>query len=233
MKKLMLFFLVLSVAVFASDYAFYYDCSPDRETAIMVTNLSDENASLRLLLFDSYGKRLFQQIQTLAPYQTWFLDLTSVVTPSTTSWGLAMLQSDQLLYVLALYTGSEKLTSIDHVIEPITINSDAKYYWYAVNYVNFDTWKTWVAIMNPNKVQADVEVYVYDGKQGGQVDVLSGTLEPYAVDYVDLTEIAEAGNFGVIDVRSNVPLVLAVEYWREDELAEVDNVVDWYATTGW
>lgn len=233
MKKFILFLLILSVATFASDYAFYYDCSPDRETAIMVTNLSDEKASLRLLLFDSYGKRLFQQIQTLAPYQTWFLDLTSVVTPSTTSWGLAMLQSDQLLYVLALYTINEKLTSIDHVIEPITIDSDAKYYWYAVNYVNFDIWTTWVAIINPNKVQASVEIYVCDGKQGEQVDVLSATLEPYAVDYVDLKEMVEVGSFGVVDVRSNVPLVLGVEYWRKDELAEVDNVVDWYATTRW
>lgn len=232
-RKLSMLVLALScMLIFAADYAFYYDCTPEKETAVLVSNLSDEPQYTRLLVFDSKGKRLYQEVTTLDPYKSVIFDLTRVVTPSPTTWGLTMLQSDGHLYISVAYSDHRLLVSRDHVIEPVTTSKDAKYYWYALSYVNTRSFKTGFAILNPNRVEAQGNVYIYNAS-GELLKELYGSIQPYNSVYVDLAEELEVETFGVIDVKSTVPIVLGVEYFLEGKIWQIGNIVDWYATTSW
>lgn len=232
-RKLSILVLTLScMLIFALDYAFYYDCTPEKETAVLVSNLSDEPQYTRLLVFDSKGKRLHQEVTTLNPYRSVVFDLTRVVTPSPTTWGLVMLQSDGHLYISVAYSDHRLLVSRDHVIEPVATREDAKYYWYALSYMNTKSFKTGFAIANPNKVEAQGNVYIYNAS-GELLKDLSGSIQPYNSVYVDLAEELEVETFGVVDVKSTVPIVLGVEYFLEGKIWQIDNIVDWYATTSW
>lgn len=232
-KGLSIVFLMLICAVLiGADYAFYYDCTPDKETAIFVSNVSDEQCYVRLLVFDNNGKRLHQEVLTLDPYKSVIFDLSRVVTPSPSAWGLTMLQSDGFLQISIVYSDRDLLVSRDHVIEPVTTSRDAKYYWYTLGYVNSKSFKTGFAIMNPNKVEAQGYIYIYDAS-GKTLKELSGTIQPYNSVYVFVSERIEEETFGVIDIRSTVPIVLGVEYFLEDKIWQIDNIVDWYTTTSW
>lgn len=231
-KRLILGLLFFSLTMFAADYAFYYDCTEPRETIVLVSNLSEENAELRLFVFNSRGEKLFERLYRMKPFQTIFLNLSNVLDVDERTWGLVLVRSEQLLYVSAVYQDEQAVVSIDHVIESIMVDEDAERYWYSLHYLNLEGWETWFAIMNPNEIEAEVDVYVYDGRSGDLVDSFSGTLKPFASAYLDLSKVEGLSDYGPVDIECDVPVVVGVEYWYDGKISEVDNVVDWYATVG-
>lgn len=163
MRKLLLTgFVLISLACFAANYGIYHDSTPGRNTAILISNLSDEDAYFRTIVYDSEGKDLWKDTYKSKPYETVLIDLSQKIPQSDKSWGLILIQCDQLLYISALYSDGEMLFTRNHVIEPVQVSSDAKYYWYGVNYTNFGNAETAFALLNTSNKSSDLYLWVYD-----------------------------------------------------------------------
>lgn len=233
MKKILVAFAMLfSMIIFAANYGFYHDSTPGRNTAIMVSNLSDENAYFRVVVYDYEGKEIWKDTFRSKPYETVHIDLVQKIPQSDRNWGLALIQCDQLLYISVLYKDREMLFCRNHVIEPVQTSSDAKYYWYGINYTNFGNAETAFALINTSNKTSEVYVWVYD-YAGNVVKELSGNVSAKASAYVDLTKELNSQTSGVVDIRSTEPIVVGIEYYQSGEIWIIENIVDWYTTTSW
>ncbi len=224
--------LVIAVTLIAADYGVYHDSTSGRGTAIFISNLSEEKAYLRVVVYNSKGNELWKNSYRLNLYETILVDLTKQIRPSDNSWGLVLVQSDQLLTISASYIQDDVLFSRDIVMEPAQFSNDAKYYWYSLYYENVGSAMTDLMISNISSTEADVYVWIYDF-QGQILKELSGTINPRACAYVSLYDELETEAIGVVDIRSTEPLIIAVEYLEEGESWSIRNIVDWYTTTSW
>ncbi len=233
MRRVVIFSLVLLATIyFAANYAVYYDCTPDYKTSLLISNLSDEKAYFRVTVFDSSGQRLWRGTYNKPPYSSVFIDLSQVVKRSESSWGLVLVQCDELLHITVLYWEEEgTLLNSNHVIEPFNFRQDAKYYWYAVGYVNSENSQPALILANPNDKSIDVAVWIYD-EAGQLVKDLEGELDPFSAVYVNLVKYVQQGS-GVVDIRSTLPILVAVEHYDDGMLWNINNIVDWYTTTSW
>ncbi|HOJ89313.1 MAG TPA: hypothetical protein PLP64_05120 [Pseudothermotoga sp.] len=231
-KFLLTGFVLISLACFAANYGIYHDSTPGRNTAILISNLSDEDAYFRTIVYDSEGKDLWKDTYKSKPYETVLIDLSQKIPQSDKSWGLILIQCDQLLYISALYSDGEMLFTRNHVIEPVQVSSDAKYYWYGVNYTNFGNAETAFALLNTSNKSSDLYLWVYD-YTGSVIKELSGSIAPKGAAYVDLAKEVSAQTSGVVDIRSTQPIVIGVEYYQSGQIWIIENIVDWYTTTSW
>lgn len=233
MRALVIFSLILLATVyFAANYVIYYDCTPDYKTSVLISNLSDEKAYFRVTVYDSNGQRLWRETYNKPPYSSVFIDLSQVVNRSESSWGLVLVQCDQLLHAMVLYREEEgTLLNSNHIIEPLNFSEDAKYYWYSAGYVNAEESQPALILVNPNDKTIDVAVWIYD-EAGQLVKDLEGEIEPFAAAYVNLIKYVQQGS-GVVDIRSTLPILLAVEHYDDGMLWNINNIVDWYTTTSW
>jgi len=232
-RRVVIFSLVLLATIyFAANYAVYYDCTPDYKTSLLISNLSDEKAYFRVTVFDSSGQRLWRETYNKPPYSSVFIDLSQVVKRSESSWGLVLVQCDELLHITVMYWEEEgTLLNSNHVIEPLNFSQDAKYYWYAVGYVNSENSQPALILANPNDKSIDVAVWIYD-EAGQLVKDLEGELDPFSAVYVNLVKYVQQGS-GVVDIRSTLPILVAVEHYDDGMLWNINNIVDWYTTTSW
>lgn len=232
-RRVVIFSLVLLATIyFAANYAVYYDCTPDYRTSLLISNLSDEKAYFRVTVFDSSGQRLWRETYNKPPYSSVFIDLSQVVKRSESSWGLVLVQCDELLHITVMYWEEEgTLLNSNHVIKPFNFRQDAKYYWYAVGYVNSENSQPALILANPNDKSIDVAVWIYD-EAGQLVKDLEGELDPFSAVYVNLVKYVQQGS-GVVDIRSTLPILVAVEHYDDGMLWNINNIVDWYTTTSW
>lgn len=233
MKKILLIFtMFLSVIVFSANYGLYHDSTPGKNTTLLISNLSDENAYFRVVVYNCDGKEIWKDTFRSKPYETVHIDLVQKVPQSDKNWGLVLLQSDQLLYISVLYKDSEMLFCRNHVIEPVQTSSNAKYYWYGISYTNFGSAETAFSLINTSNKEMEVYVWVYD-YAGSVIKELSGNISPKASAYVDLTKELNSQTSGVVDIRGTEPIVIGVEYYQSGEIWIIENIVDWYTTTSW
>ncbi|MGJ8454075.1 hypothetical protein ACSFC1_02075 [Pseudothermotoga sp. U03pept] len=231
-KTLGVLLILLSVICIAANYGLYHDSTPGRNTAVLVSNLSDESAYFRMIVYDYEGKELWKETFKSKPYETILVDLSQKFPQSDRNWGLVFFQSDQLLYLSVLYRDGDMLFCRNHVIEPVQTSSDAKYYWYGVNYTNFGNSETAFSIINTSNKTNDLYLWVYD-YAGNVIRELSGSVSPKSAVYVDLAKELSSQTTGVVDIRSTEPIVIGVEYYQGGEIWIIENIVDWYTTTNW
>ncbi|HBT39045.1 MAG: hypothetical protein H5T93_07590 [Pseudothermotoga sp.] len=231
-KLLALSVLLVATVYLAANYVIYYDCTHDYKTSILVSNLSDEKAYFRVTVYDSSGQKLWRESYNRPPYGSVFIDLSNVVSQAESSWGLVLIQCEQLLHVTALYYEAEgTLLNSNHIIEPLNFLEDAKYYWYSAGYVNAQESQPSLILVNPNENTIDVVLWIYD-ESGQLVEDLEGEIEPFAAAYVNLMKYLQQGS-GIVDVRTTMPILLAVEWYEDGLLWNINNIVDWYTTTSW
>ncbi len=231
-KSLILTFLVIAMITIGADYCFYHDSTAGRETAFFISNLSDEKAYFRVVVYSSEGKELWKNTYRTNPYETILVDLSKLISPRSDAWGLVLVQSDQLLVVSVSYTSNGTLFARDTVMESVHSSKDAKYYWYATYYENIQKIETDLMILNTSSRETDVYVWIYDF-QGRILKELSGSIKPRASAYINIASELDSDAIGVIDIRSTELLVIAVDYIQEGVSWAVKNVVDWYTTTDW
>jgi len=224
--------IFLSAICIAANYGLYHDSTPGRNTAVLISNLSDESAYFRMIVYDYEGKELWKETFKSKPYETILVDLSQKFPQSDRNWGLVFFQSDQLLYLSVLYRDGDMLFCRNHVIEPVQTSSEAKYYWYGVNYTNFGNSETAFSVMNTSNKATDLYLWVYD-YAGKVIRELSGSVSPKSAVYVDLAKELTSQTTGVVDIRSTEPIVIGVEYYQGGEIWIIENIVDWYTTTNW
>ena len=84
----------------------------------------------------------------------------------------------------------------------------------------------------PNNERSSISIWVYDS-DGTLIYEDSGFLYERESAYFDLSEELDAEAIGIVDVRSDLPIIIGAEYYRDGNTWEIDNVVDWYSTTPW
>jgi len=227
-----LFVLAFVVLTFPSNYALYYTAFPQQNTGILITNVYDERANYRIEIYDSDGYKLWSDSRRLDPYVTDFIDVAETVGTDEYNWGLALIKSDELLYIGAMYMIDEEVIAYDNVLEPIQEDENAKYYWYGMSFHNLAEGTSGIVISNPNNEECSISIWVYDS-DGTLIYEDSGFLYERESAYFDLSEELYAEAVGVVDVRSDLPIIIGAEYYKNGDTWEIDNVVDWYSTTPW
>ena len=228
MRRVMLVFLVIGVVFlgFPSVYTIYYFRVGNYSTAVSVSNMGEEDAKVDAKVFDRNGNVLWHGSFNLAPYSSRLIDVSELFESSDESWGLFLAESEGLLNLFAVYKDDEEPFAVDQVIEPIQQLKDATYYWYSVGYVNKEDFGMGLIFMNPNPRPVQVYAWVKDSS-GETLWELEGTLQPFSSAFVDLSEYAK-GEYGVLDVRADLPINLATEFYFGGDIWTVDNIVDWY-----
>lgn len=99
---LMLTSMLCFVVSYASDsdrfYAIVYDCSGDRDTCIVVANVSNTDTSYVIEVYDSWGDLLVAKIDSPAPHESYFYCLTTMIYEAVSdvdwseAWGLCIVR---------------------------------------------------------------------------------------------------------------------------------------------
>ncbi|AEH51526.1 hypothetical protein [Pseudothermotoga thermarum] len=127
MKRFFFITLMFVVAtMIAANYGVYHDSTFDRGTAIFISNMSEEKAYLRVVVYNSTGDELWKNTYRLNLYETILIDLTKIINPDINTWGLVLVQSDQLLSISVSYLQDDALFSRDIITEPAQSSMDAK-----------------------------------------------------------------------------------------------------------
>ncbi len=233
MRKILSFtLLVVITLIFAESYAAYHLSTVGYKTSVLVSNMSEEKAYFRVLAFNCYGKKLWQDTYSAQAYSTVSIDLAEFIPSADENWGLLLIECDQLLHISVLYQDeSFGLLNVDHVIEPVQSSEDAKYYWYAAGYLVKDNSSIGLVMMNPNKDEVSISIWICNSN-GETVDEFSGSIEPFAAVFLDLLDHVK-DDVGVVDIQVDLPIIIGVEHYEEGEIWTIDNIVDWYTITEW
>lgn len=233
MRKAVIFILVmLAILAYAKSYALYHLSVPGYKTTVFVSNMSEERAYFRVSVFDCNGQKLWQDTYNTEEYSTIGISPAEFISSSDDNWGLVLIECDQLLHITAFYEDEEYgLLNTDHIIEPINVSEDAKYYWYAAGHVNKGGSETALVLINPNKNTAHGTIWICDSK-GRTVKDASGDINPFSAMFFDLIKFV-SDDMGVVDIQSDLPIIVGIEQYQDEELWTIDNIVDWYTTTEW
>jgi len=221
-----------SVCAAGHQFATYYDCTPGRDTALVITNTSDydiENAYI-LSVYDSGGALLLQELGGLAAFESTALflgDLLEARDPGT--WGLAVVESP-LLLVLGSWIGQdgEWIATVNSSLRiGPAVAEPSPHVWYSINFANTNQRSAGISIINPSDEPLDGVLYVYDAS-GERLGADDFSLEPRGSSYFLPESVLPRGDdvWGFVDVRVPEPILLVGEYYdAEDRLFDVD-VVD-------
>ncbi|WP_041081909.1 hypothetical protein [Thermotoga profunda] len=233
MRRIFIFaLLVLAVLALADIYALYHLSVPGYRTTVFVSNMSEEEANFTISAFDCTGQKLWEDTYISKEYSTVAINLAEFIESNDDCWGLLLIKCDQLLHITAFYEDEEYgLLNTDHVIEPVQASEDTKYYWYAAGYVNKGNSETALVLINPNEDEASGSIWICNSN-GETVKDLSGTIEPFSAKFFDLIKFIK-DDVGVVDIQSDLPIIIGIEHYEDGEIWTIDNIVDWYTTTEW
>ena len=225
--------LVIAILVtgtaLGATYSAYYDCTPGRTTAIVITNASDfsSGAAYSLRVYDPDGHVLAETTDTLAGYESKVLFLNDLIQePDELSWGLVQIESSVLLQ-MAVWIGEldRWVAVLNTTHTPFAIDGLAvAHQWYSINHASTGQRSTALTLINPNDEAVSGALYIYDAT-GATLDASGFTIEPKQLIYLlpEANYDVSADLWGLIDVRSTRKILLVGEYFDEDTaLIDVD-----------
>lgn len=221
--------IALSVSAAARTYTSYYTCLPGSVTAVVVTNASafEHEEAFSLTLYDAGGSLVHTVASALKPYESLVYFLNDLVEqPNEFSWGSLVIESNVLL-LAGVWIGTEtEWISISN-IQAQTLSTEGlsiAYYWYGANYANTENRRTGIAVINPGESEITGTAFVYDSS-GILQNYSDFTLVPHASAFFRPESVFPVGenSWGLIDIRSTDPIVVASEYYDgEGTLLDVD-----------
>ena len=221
--------LLLSVSTAARTYTSYYTCLPGSITAIVVTNASvyDHEEAFTLTLYDAGGDVAHTITSGLKSYESVVYFLNDYFeNPDEFSWGSVVIESNVLL-LTGVWIGTEtEWISISNV-QAQTLSTeglDIAYYWYGANYANTENRRAGIAVINPGESVITGPAFIYDSA-GSLQNYSDFTLAPHASAFFRPESVFPIGedSWGLIDIRSTSPIVVASEYYDANgALLDVD-----------
>jgi len=221
-----------AAAALGATYSSYYDCSPGRTTAIVLTNASDfsSDAAYVLRVYDPDGQLLVEANGGLGEYESKVLFLNELIEePNELSWGLVQIESSLLLQMATWIGELDRWVAVINTTRfPLsTENLGVAHQWYSVNYASTGQRSTAITLVNPNDEPVSGAFYIYDAT-GTSLDASGFTIEPHQLIYFlpEANYDSSDDLWGLIDVRATLPILLVCEYFDGDTaLLDVD-VVD-------
>ena len=227
----LLVILLPALGATARTLSTYFNCLPGSVTALVLTNASsyDSEDAFTVTMYDAEGGLLETITRGLGPYESTVLFLNDFIEEAgELSWGSLNIEARVLLQA-GLWLGTEEAWVSVTNVQAQTLSTeglDIRYYWYGVNYANTQNRRTGVSIINPSEESVSGTAYVYDS--AGQLQNFSDfTLGPHRSAYFQPESVVPSGQdqWGLIDIRSTLPLVVASEYFDGNGvLVDVDLV---------
>jgi len=224
---------IASQAATARTYAFYYDATEGHGTAVVLTNLHTEETSAELFAYDSSGNEVATASVVLAGFASEAIFLEELVdAPSGRTWGLARVETDGRIALAAWIHVGQQWLAIENVSAPSVVPGEAEYsaYWFTANHANTANRTMGLSLINLSDERAIGEIYIYDAA-GNRVSARPFELDPRSAAFILFSEELEAGEnmWGLIDVRSDRPILLTCEYMdASGGLIDVDVVSMFY-----
>jgi hypothetical protein len=221
--------VALSASVTARTYTSYYTCLPGNVTAVVVTNASafEHEEAFSLTLYDAEGSLVHTVVSALKSYESVVVFLNDLVEqPSEYSWGSLIIESNVLL-LAGVWIGTEtEWLSISN-IQAQTLSTEGlsiDYFWYGANYANTENRRAGIAMINPGESEIAGTAFVYDSS-GALQNSSDFLLIPHGSVFFRPESVFPVGanSWGLIDIRSTDPIVVATEYYDgEGALLDVD-----------
>jgi len=221
--------LVMSISVTARTYTSYYTCLPGSITAVVVTDASafEHEEAFRFTLYDAEGSLVHTFASDLKSYESVVYFLNDFVKqPSELSWGSLVIDSNVLLLAGVWIGTEEEWVSISN-IQAQTLSTEGlsiAYYWYGANYANTENRRAGIAVINPGESVITGTAFIYDSS-GALQNYSDFTLAPHGAAFFRPESVFPIGedSWGLIDIRSTDPIVVASEYYdSEGTLLDVD-----------
>ncbi len=211
--------LSLSIAVAGRTYQSYYTCLPGSVTALVITNASvyEHDEAYTLTLYDAEGAILHTHVGGLTSYESVVLFLTDLVeNPGELSWGAAIIESNVLL-LAGVWIGTEDQWVSVSNIRTQTLSTqglDIAYFWYGANYANTENRRTGIAVVNPGETGLTGTAFVYDSA-GVLQNYSDFALGAHGSAFFRPETVFPVGenSWGLIDIRSTAPILVASEYY--------------------
>jgi len=210
---------LIAGAALAATYSSYYDCTPGRTTAIVLTNASDfaSEAAYVLRVYDPDGLLLAEVDGGMTEYESTVLFLNDLIeAPDELSWGLVQIESSLLLQ-MATWIGEADhwVAVVNTTRSPLSTEElGVARQWYSINYASTGQRSTAITLINPNDQPVDGALYIYDAT-GATLDASGFTIEPHQLIYF-LPEVNYEPSddlWGLIDVQATLPILLVGEYF--------------------
>lgn len=225
--------LWIAAAGQAEQHPVFYDCVLGRTTTLVITNLTDQDASAdyALRIYDAYGVPLHESSGELAPNESVALHLASLLTEyeSDDAFGLAVVDSQGSVGVSAWYREDDYWTTVETAERWCDEASDpeAKAYWYYLQFAETNSRVSGFYLINPSDRFAMVTATLRSA-DGKVLAVESLPIQGWETWYFVGEDLIYPDTFdgevwGILDVRSPRPLILVGEYYdAEGWLIDLD-----------
>ncbi|HIE47692.1 TPA: hypothetical protein EYP84_02215 [Candidatus Bipolaricaulota bacterium] len=209
-------------------YAFYYDVSGSQDVSVNLLNTMTSDTGYLLKVYDAWGNLLWSKTGILTGYEADYYVLSDYVPRQDSSWGVATVESDDLLIIGLEYMADGTVVSIDTISQGVPKLDPGVPYWLGAYYTQAGDITTGVIVMNPWEVAVSVTVTIY-GPAGDRLYQMDVALGPYESEFIDLEAVVGRGGliWGLVDVMmTDLPVVMALEYYGE--ILDVKNVTEYY-----
>ena len=176
------------------------------------------------------GGVLHSLMSDLVSYQSAVYFLNDFVDqPDKYSWGSLVIESNVLLLAGVWIGTDNEWVSISNV-QAQTLSTeglDIAYFWYGANYANTEHRRAGIAVINPGESAIEGMAYIYDSA-GALQNSSDFTLNPHAASYFNPESVFPIGedSWGLIDIRSTDPIVVASEYFDADGILLDVDIID-------
>ncbi|MGB2983249.1 MAG: hypothetical protein WBC63_05225 [Candidatus Bipolaricaulia bacterium] len=215
------------------SYALYHDSTTGRGTAVVLTNLDEHDVTLGLFAYDSAGSEIVSQDLTLTRFASEAVFLDELIdVPSGTTWGLVRAETIGQIALAAWMRSEETWFAVENVSVSMQAVDEFQYsgYWLTANYANTPNRTTGVSLVNPYDDRTGGAIYFYDA-EGNRSAARPFELGPRMAAFILLSDelkVAET-SWGLLDVRSDVPILLVTEYFDANgESIDLDMVSSFY-----
>ncbi len=220
---------IASFAGSAETYVAYHDCTGDTRSALVVSNLSEQAASISVRAYDAYGGLLAQLTMSLPAHGSDVATLNDAIeTTDAMSWGLVRIESDVPVALALWMSSAARWEIVENVAwsSPTAELPDRAVVLQTIDYANTLHRTTGVSVINPSGMDVGGTMSLYDrsGANRGSIDF---TLGAYQARYLDIAEDVPATEdmWGAVSVVSDAVLLLVGEYFSADRtLIDIDLV---------
>ena len=210
-------------------YAGYYDCTGDRNTYLVVSDVSglQELTPITVRLFDRDGVERAVETLDLTTYESEVLILGELAGDAgSNAWGLVQVECETLLHLASWIRDASGWIAVNHVTRPSYEAEELGYthYWHGIGFANTPSRKTGILLVNPSADEVEGDFRFFDS-HGTQLEAFTFTLSPFASTYQPTDYLLEESSdaWGLVDVRVSSPIALVAEFYDADgELIDID-----------
>jgi len=210
-------------------YAGYYDCTGDRNTFLVVSDVSglQELAPITVRLFDRDGAQLAAETLDLTTYESEVLILGELAGDAgSNAWGLVQVECETLLHLASWIRDASGWIAVNHVTRPSYEAEELGYthYWHGIGFANTPSRKTAILLVNPSSSAVAANLRFFDPR-GTQLETLEATLPAFASAYQPTGYLIEEGvdAWGLVDIRATSPILVVAEFSNaQGELIDID-----------